>query len=45
MCDFQRFQLHDLTAQTVVEFTLKELYQNVKKFGLIAGYQTQIIKA
>ncbi len=45
MCDFQRFQLHDLTAQTVVEFTLKELYQNVKQFGFIAGYQTQIIKA
>ncbi|MDI1299845.1 DNA methyltransferase [Methylotenera sp.] len=45
VCDFQRFQLHDLTAQTVVEFTLKELYQNVKQFGFIAGYQTQIIKA
>ena len=45
VCDFQHFQLHDLTAQTVVEFTLKELYQNVKQFGFIAGYQTQIIKA
>lgn len=45
VCDFQRFQLHDLTAQTIVEFSLKELYQNVKQFGFIAGYQTQVIKA
>ncbi len=45
VCDFQRFQLHDLSTQTVVEFLLKDLYQNVKSFGFIAGYQTQVIKA
>lgn len=44
-CDFQRFQLHDLSTQTVVEFSLKDLYQNVKSFGFIAGYQTQVSKA
>ncbi|MGB4812121.1 MAG: DNA methyltransferase [Methylophilaceae bacterium] len=44
VCDFQRFQLHDLNSQTVTEFALKDLYQNVKSFGFIAGYQTQIIK-
>ena len=44
VCDFQRFQLHDLTSQTVTEFTLKDLYKNIKLFGFIAGYQTQIIK-
>ena len=44
VCDFQRFQLHDLSTQTVTEFLLKDLYQNVKSFGFIAGYQTQIIK-
>ncbi len=45
VCDFQRFRLHDLTTQTVTEFQLKDLYQNVKSFGFMAGYQTQIIKA
>ncbi|NOT14190.1 MAG: class I SAM-dependent DNA methyltransferase [Methylotenera sp.] len=44
VCDFQRFQLHDLNSQAVTEFLLKDLYQNVKSFGFIAGYQTQIIK-
>lgn len=43
--DFQRFRLFDLTANTSVEFALKDLYQNVKAFGFIAGYQTQVIKA
>lgn len=45
VCDFQRFRLHDLTTQTVAEFQLKDLYQNVKSFGFMAGYQTQVIKA
>lgn len=43
--DFQRFRLHDLNTQTVTEFLLKDLYQNVKSFGFMAGYQTQVIKA
>jgi hypothetical protein len=45
VCDFQRFRLHDLNTQSVTEFQLKDLYQNVKSFGFIAGYQTQVIKA
>lgn len=44
VCDFQRFQLHDLSNKTVLEFPLKDLYQHIKAFGFIAGYQTQIIK-
>lgn len=43
--DFQRFRLFDLSANTSIEFALKDLYQNVKSFGFIAGYQTQVIKA
>ncbi len=42
--DFQRFELHDLTTNTITEFALKDLYKNVKSFGFIAGYQTQVIK-
>ena len=45
VCDFQRFRLHDLNTQAVTESQLKDLYQNVKSFGFIAGYQTQLIKA
>ncbi|MDO9281686.1 MAG: class I SAM-dependent DNA methyltransferase, partial [Methylotenera sp.] len=45
VCDFQRFQLHDLNTGCITEFFLKDLYQNVKSFGFIAGYQTQVIKA
>jgi len=43
--DFQRFRMFDLSANTTIEFALKDLYQNVKSFGFIAGYQTQVIKA
>lgn len=43
--DFQRFRLFDLSSNTSVEFALKDLYLNVKSFGFIAGYQTQVIKA
>lgn len=43
--DFQRFRLFDLTANSSIEFALKDLYQNVKSFGFIAGYQTQVIKS
>jgi hypothetical protein len=45
VCDFQRFRLHDLSTGNIVEFLLKDLYQNVKSFGFMAGYQTQVIKA
>jgi hypothetical protein len=45
VCDFARFRLFDLTTDTVHEFTLAELHKNVRLFGFIAGYQTQVIKA
>lgn len=45
VCDFQNFRLHDLATGEVTAFALKDLYQNVKSFGFMAGYQTQLIKA
>ena len=44
VCDFARFRLFDLNNGETVEFTLGELHKNVKLFGFIAGYQTQVIK-
>lgn len=44
ICDFGRFRLHDLSADVVSEFDLADLYKNVRLFGFIAGYQTQVIK-
>jgi len=45
VCDFSRFRLHDLSEDAVNEFELADLYKNVRLFGFIAGYQTQVIKA
>ena len=42
--DFSKFRLYNLETNVQIEFALKDLYQNVKLFGFIAGYQTQIIK-
>ncbi|MGB7910933.1 MAG: DNA methyltransferase [Desulfobaccales bacterium] len=42
--DFARFRLYDLEEDTEHEFTLKNLYQNIKLFGFIAGYQTTSYK-
>ena len=44
VCDFARFRLFDLVSGEAHEFPLAELYKNVRLFGFIAGYQTQIIK-
>ncbi len=44
VCDFARFRLFDLVEQVTHEFTLAELHKNVRLFGFIAGYQTQVIK-
>ena len=44
VCDFARFRLHDLSTGTVNEFELATLYKNVRLFGFMAGYTTQIIK-
>lgn len=44
VCDFARFRLFDLVEGAIYEFPLEELYKNVRLFGFIAGYQTQVIK-
>ncbi len=44
VCDFARFELHDLKTGSISEFKLADLYKNIKLFGFIAGYQTQVIK-
>ncbi len=42
--DFAKFRLYNLETNEQTEFLLKDFYQNVKSFGFIAGYTTQIIK-
>ncbi len=42
--DFSRFRLYDLEEGEQHEFTLAELYKNVRLFGFIAGYQTTSYK-
>jgi hypothetical protein len=42
--DFARFRLYDLEEDTEHEFTLKNLYKNVRRFGFVAGYQTTSYK-
>lgn len=37
--DFSRFCLYDLDLAETCEFALTEFYQNVYRFGFIAGYQ------
>ena len=39
--DFARFRLYDLDESQTHEFPLVELYQHVRLFGFIAGYQTR----
>ena len=42
--DFARFRLYDLEEGEQHEFTLAELYKNIRLFGFIAGYQTTSYK-
>ncbi len=42
--DFARFRLYDLEAGTQSEFPLEELYQHIRLFGFIAGYQTTVYR-
>ncbi|MFO7639989.1 MAG: type IIL restriction-modification enzyme MmeI [Candidatus Competibacteraceae bacterium] len=42
--DFARFRLYDLEENTQHEFPLEDLYQNIRRFGFIAGYQTTAYK-
>ena len=43
--DFAQFRLYDLDAGSHSEFKLKDLHKHIKKFGFIAGYAPQEIKA
>ncbi len=42
--DFERFRLYDLESDTEHEFTLRDLYKNIRRFGFIAGYAPQSIR-
>src|ERR1039457_6736840 len=42
--DFQRFRLYDLEEDSIIEFNLSELANNVQHFGFIIGYQKKIYK-
>ncbi|MGH8146507.1 MAG: class I SAM-dependent DNA methyltransferase [Rhodanobacteraceae bacterium] len=43
--DFARFRLYDLDGDDApVEFALKGLHKNVRRFGFIAGYQARSFK-
>lgn len=45
VCDFARFRLYDLeTGEEPIEFALKDLHKNVRRFGFIAGYQVRAFK-
>ena len=44
VCDFARFRLYDLIHQTETVFALADLHKHIKRFGFIAGYETQTIK-
>jgi hypothetical protein len=42
--DFATFILHDIEAQTKIEFDLKDLVNNVQHFGFIAGYEKKVFE-
>ncbi len=44
VCDFWRFELHDLDEDTVHSFTLPELENKLRLFYFIAGYRKQRIR-
>jgi hypothetical protein len=42
--DFENFRLYDHEEQSIVEFKLNELVNNVQHFGYLIGYQKKIYK-
>ncbi len=42
--DFARFRLYDLETGEPVEFPLRDLHKNIRRFGFIAGYQPHEIR-
>lgn len=43
--DFANVRLYDLDDDTQTEFPLKDLPKQIKRFGFIAGYKPQILRA
>ncbi len=43
VCDFARFRVLHLASGETTAFTLPDLHQQVRVFGLLAGYKPQII--
>ncbi|MDT0619225.1 DNA methyltransferase [Salinisphaera sp. P385] len=43
--DFATIRLHDLEDNTDHEFALKDLPSQIKRFGFIAGYKPQVLRA
>ena len=43
VCDFAHFKVRHLASGEVSAFSLSELHQQVRVFGLLAGYKPQII--
>ncbi len=41
--DFARIALHDLETDDTIEFPLNALHENLRAFGFVAGYRTQIV--
>lgn len=44
VCDFWHFELHDLDADKVHRFNLRELPQKIHLFHFIAGYRKQVVR-
>jgi hypothetical protein len=44
LCDFDKFRLQNLDTGEEHRFALKDLHKNIKHFGFIAGYETQVYK-
>ena len=42
--DFARFRLYDLEEDEQHEFTIKDLYKNVRLFGFVAGYHNHLLQ-
>jgi hypothetical protein len=43
VCNFQKFRIYNLDDDTINEFGLLDLVNNIELFGFIAGYQTKKI--
>lgn len=44
VCNFQQFRLYNLDEDSVHEFSLKNLVDNIELFGFIAGYEKRTFK-